>query len=196
MVNILHLGMFAMTILGNITNKKALTIYAIVGAGILLSVVLASPVGYTWAQYQQQVASNNSMYPYTHKQYMDKYESTIPKINGSVNVVENIGEMFKQNAKVSFPRAAETAQKQVANATVVGGHLGVTQGYLTYAYFIVDTNKQTAYRVIIDAGNGNVLYKSEGHPLGSFGHIDHPGRLMLGPFGHFGPFGRFGPFGS
>lgn len=67
--------------------------------------------------------------------------------------------MFKQNAKVSFPTAAETAQKQVANATIVGGHLGVTQGYLTYTYFIVDTNKQTAYRVIIDPANGNVLFK-------------------------------------
>lgn len=190
MVNIFHLKMLAMTILEKITNKKALTIYAIVTVGILLSVTLASPVAYTSAQYQQQVAgNNNSIYPYTHKQTMNRYESAIPKINGSVNVVENIGEMFKQNAKVSFPSAAETAQKQVANATVVGGHLGVTQGYLTYTYFIVDTNKQTAYRVIIDSGNGNVLYKSEGQPIGSFGHIDHPGRLMMGPFSHFGPFG-------
>jgi uncharacterized membrane protein YkoI len=177
-----------MTILGKVTNKKALTIYTILGAGILLSVILASPVAYTWAQFQRHAPGNNSMYPYLQKQYMNRNESTIPKINGSVNVVENIGEMVKQNAKVSFPAAAETAQKQIANATVVGGHLGVTQGYLTYTYFIVDTNKQNAYRVIIDAGNGNVLYKSEGKPIGSFGHVEHLGKQTIGSFGHFGPF--------
>jgi uncharacterized membrane protein YkoI len=179
-----------MTILGNMANKKALTIYTILGAGILLSVILASSIANTWAQYQQQAPGNNSMYPYLQKQYMNRNESAIPKINGSVNVVENIGEMVKQNAKVSFPAAAETAQKQIANATVVGGHLGVTQGYLTYTYLIVDTNNQNAYRVIIDSGNGNVLYKSEGQPIGSFGHVEHPGKQMMGPFSHIGPFGQ------
>ena len=49
--------------------------------------------------------------------------------------------MFKQNAKVSFPTAAETAQKQIPNGTILGGHIGVTQGYLTYTYFVVDPNK-------------------------------------------------------
>lgn len=196
MVNIVQFDVFAMTILGKITNKKALTIYSILGAGILLSLILVSPVAYTWAQYQLRGTSNNSIYPPIQNQYMNRIENTIPKINGSVNIVENIGEIFKQNAKVSFPIAAETAQKQIANATVVGGHLGVTQGYLTYTYLIVDTNKQTAYRVIIDAGNGNVLYKSEGQPMGSFGHVEHSGRLMTGQFDHFGHFGHFGNFGN
>jgi len=189
MVNIARFDVFAMTILGKITNKKALTIYTILGAGILLSLILASPVAYTWAQYQLHGAGNNSLYLDPQMQYMKRYESTIPKINGSVNIVDNIGEMFKQNAKVSFPTAAETAQKQIANATVVGGHLGITQGYLTYTYLMVDTNKQIAYRVIIDAGNGNVLYKSEGQPIGSFGYVEHSRRLTMGQFDHFGPFG-------
>ncbi len=196
MVNIVCFDVFAMTILGKITNRKVLTISTITGAGILLSLILASPVAYTWAQYQIHGTSNNSIYPNTQMQYMKRYESAIPKINGSVNILNNIGEMFKQNAKISFPSAAETAQKQIANATVVGGHLGVTQGYLTYTYLIVDTNNQTAYRVIIDAGNGNVLYKSEGQPIGSFGHVEHSGRLMTGQFDHFGPLGHFGNFGS
>jgi uncharacterized membrane protein YkoI len=199
MVNIARFDVFAMTILGKITNKKALTIYTILGAGILFSLILASPVAYTWAQYQLHGAGNNSLYLDPQMQYMKRYESTIPKINGSVNIVDNIGEMFKQNAKVSFPTAAETAQKQIANATVVGGHLGITQGYLTYTYLMVDTNKQIAYRVIIDAGNGNVLYKSEGQPIGSFGYVEHSRRLTMGQFDHFGPighFGNFGPFGS
>lgn len=82
MVNIVHLEVFAMTILGKITNKKALTIYTIAGAAILLSAILISPVAYTWAQYQQQLAGNNTANLYTHKQFINKYECTIPKING------------------------------------------------------------------------------------------------------------------
>ena len=99
---------------------------------------------------------------------------------------------MKQNAKISFPAGAETAQKQLTNATVVGGHLGVTQGYLTYTYYAVDTSKQISYIVMIDAGNGNVLYKSEGKPISSFAHLGHPGKLMSGPFDHPGPFGLWG----
>jgi uncharacterized membrane protein YkoI len=66
--------------------------------------------------------------------------------------------MFKENTKVSFTAASETEQMQISNDTILGGHLGVTQGYLTYTYFVVDPNKQTGYRVIIDGGNGKVLY--------------------------------------
>ena len=181
-----------MTKLGILANKKAMTIYVIVGAGILLSALLISSVASTWAQNRQQVAINGSMNPNFHKQYMNAHDSSIPKINGSVNVVENIGNILKQNAKISFSAGADTAQKQLSNATVVGGHLGVTQGYLTYTYFAVDTNKQISYTILIDAGNGNVLYKSEGKEISSFGHMGYPRKVMSGPFGHSGPFGLWG----
>ena len=73
MVNIARFDVFAMTILGKITNKKALTIYTILGAGILLSLILASPVAYTWAQYQLHGAGNNSIYSNTQMQYMKMF---------------------------------------------------------------------------------------------------------------------------
>ena len=94
--------------------------------------------------------------------------------------------------QISFSAGADTAQKQLSNATVVGGHLGVTQGYLTYTYFAIDTNKQISYTILIDAGNGNVLYKSEGKEINSFGHMGYPRKVMSGPFGHSGPFGLWG----
>ena len=68
----------------------------------------------------------------------------------------------------------------------------MTQGYLTYKYYAVDTNKQISYIVMIDAGNGNVLYKSEGKPISSFAHLGNPGKLMSEPFGHPGPLGLWG----
>src|SRR6185503_12666015 len=90
-----------MTKLGILANKKAMTIYVIVG-GILLSALLISSVASTWAQNRQQVAINGSMNPNFHKQYMNAHDSSIPKINGSVNVVENIGNILKQNANIIF----------------------------------------------------------------------------------------------
>jgi hypothetical protein len=80
---------------------------------------------------------------------------------------------------------------------------------LTYTYFVANPTDNTAHIVIIDAGNGQVLYTSEGKQIGSGaqsmftsfgqgkGHEGTGGR-GFGPFGHgFGPFhgsGEFGPF--
>ena len=94
----------------------------------------------------------------------------------------------------------------------MGGHIGVTQGYLTYTYFVANPTNDTAHMVIVDAGNGHVLYTSGGKQIGSWGqpmfgpfgygrggHEGFGGASGFGPFGHgFGPFhgGGFGPFGG
>jgi hypothetical protein len=190
--------------------QKKVLIPAIIGVGILLSAafVLASPLDNSWAQQQQQ-------------QQLGMNETTdasqygaIPKINGSVNVREGVKNFFVENAKTPFVTAAQTAQSQITNGTVLGGHIGVTQGYLTYTYFVANPTNDTAHIVIVDAGNGQVLYTSEGKQIGSWGQPSmfgsfgqergHEGfggsRGGFGPFGHgFGPFhggGEFGPFGG
>ena len=147
-----------MTTLEKFVNKKVMLVSAIVGVGILLSagIFTASPVGNLWAQ-QQMITNTASTY------------GNIPKINGSVNVGEQIKNFFKEGTKIPFTTATESAQKQIANGIVLGGHLGVTQGYLTHTYFVVDKVKETGYKVIVDAGNGKVLYTSEGQSMASFG---------------------------
>jgi hypothetical protein len=89
---------------------------------------------------------------------------------------------MKDNLKVSFLQSSEIAAKQIANGTIVGGHLGVMQGYLVYTFFVLNPQNQTGHLTIVDAGNGKVLYTSHGVSRGSFGQS--PG---------FGPFGTFGP---
>lgn len=174
-----------------LVSKKVL-ILAILGIGILLSAIfVASPLGDSWAQQQQQQqrlpmgTNNTNIHEY----------GTISKINGSVNVEDNIRSFLEENTKIPFVSAAETAQKQIANGTVLGGHLGVTQGYLTYTYIIVDQAKETIHKVIIDAGNGQALYVSEGRQIDSFS------QPMFGSFGHGkahgfggGPWHGFGGF--
>ena len=156
MDNIVALTFHTMTTLEKFVNKKVSLVSAIVGVGILLSagIFTASPVGHLWAQ-QQMMTKNASMY------------GNIPKINGSVNVGEQIKNFLKEGMDIPFTTTAETALKQIPNGTVLGGHLGVTQGYLTYAYFVVNPTNETGHKVIVDAGNGKVLYTSEGLPMAS-----------------------------
>ena len=44
----------------------------------------------------------------------------------------------------------------------------MVQGYLVYKFFTVNTENQTGYITLIDAGNGNEFYTSEGKPISSF----------------------------
>jgi len=105
----------------------------------------------------------------------------IPKISGSVNVKDEMKNFIKNNQKTTFSDAASTAAKQVTNGSVIGGHVGIEQGFLVYTFFVVDTESNTSYVVTVDAGNGSVLYKSEGKQMGDgFG----PGFFGHGGFGH------------
>ena len=176
-----------------LVSKKVL-IPAILGIGILLSAIfVASPLGNSWAQQQQQQQQQRQ--PTGMNNTNIREYDTIPKINGSVSVEDNIRSFLEENTKIPFVSAAETAQKQIANGTVLGGNLGVTQGYLTYTYIIVDQAKETIHKVIIDAGNGQALYVSEGRQIDSFS------QPMFGAFGHGkahgfggGPWHGFGGF--
>src|ERR671919_1084275 len=172
--------------------QKRVLIPAILGVGILLSAafIIALPIENSWAQ---QLGINKTTSTDI-SQYGD-----IPKINGSVNVREGIKNFFAENANTSFITGAQTAEDQVSNGTVLGGHIGVTQGYLTYTYFVVNPINDTALKVIVDAGNGQVLSTSEIKHMGSMD------KSMFGSFGGglgrepegFGPFGHgFGPFGG
>ena len=178
--------------------QKKVLIPAILGVGIMLSaiLILSSPFDSTWAQQQQQLPLTG----FNKTSDMSEY-AEIPKVNGSVNVRDGIKSFLVENTKVPFITGAQTAQDQIANGTVLGGHIGTTQGYLTYTYLIVTPTNDTAHKVIVDAGNGQVIHTSEGKQLGSvarsmFGSFGEGiGHERLGGISGFGPFGHgFGPF--
>ena len=111
-------------------------------------------------------------------------DRAITKIIGSVKVRDAIKNLFSENVKKSFIKGAETAQDQIVNGIVPGGHIGVTQGYLTYTYFVVDHANNRAHIVIIDTGSGEVLYIAQDK------HTRLCGGSMFDPFVHgVGPFG-------
>src|SRR6188472_254638 len=128
------------------------------------------------------------------------YGVQLPNITGSVNVGQTAKSFIKDN-QVSFSQAADIAGKQITNGTVVGGHLGVVQGYLVYKFFAVNPTTHTGYLTIVDAGNGKVLYTSQGQQMGGSSGTPEAmggafgGRPLHGGFrGGEGGFGH-GPFG-
>ena len=104
----------------------------------------------------------------------------LPNITGSVNVGQTAKSFIKDNLKIPFSQAADIAGKQITNGTVVGGHLGVVQGYLVYKFFTMNPTTHTGYLTIVDAGNGKVLYTSQGQQMG--GRFCTPGAIG-GAFG-------------
>ena len=170
-------------------SKKVL-ITSILGVGILLSsIFLVSPLVSTMAQQQQQQLGTNET-------ILNQYKPGAT-INGSVNVADNIVNFLEENTKIPFTTAAETAQQQIINGTVLGGHLGVTEGFLAYTYLVANLSDKTIHKVIIDAGNGQVLSASEGTSLESFGQLRHENfKHWKGHHGFFGGLWNSLPFGS
>jgi len=158
----------------NFLNKKVIIVVAVLAVGVLSAVLVASSLAQATAQEQQQ------------QRMMMSFGEGMPQINGSVSLANEASNFINENVKVSFVAAAQTAQGQVTNGTVLGGHLGVVQGYLVYTFFVADIGNQTGHLVTVDAGNGDVLYTSESQSFGSFGH-----PMMFGPWGGHGGLGEW-----
>jgi uncharacterized membrane protein YkoI len=165
----------------NFLSKKVIIVVAVLAVGTLSAVLVASSLAQATAQQEQQ----------QQQRMMTAWSGGgMPQINGSVSIANEASTFINENVKVSFAAAAQTAQGQVTNGTVLGGHMGIVQGYLVYTYFVADAANQTGHLIVVDAGNGNVLYTSESQSLGSFGH-----PMMFGAWGGHG-FGEWHGLGN
>jgi hypothetical protein len=139
--------------------KKIIIPAAVIAAGIA-GLLLVSPSAI--AQISNSTGTNgNAATP----------NGTTP--NGTIHITGTISlsKLITDQIKVSFSDAAKTAQDQISGGVVVGGNLGPMQGYLVYIFKVVNPSTNTVYMVVVDPGNGSVLYTSQGHPIGNFmGH--------------------------
>lgn len=103
-----------------------------------------------------------------------------PQIQGSVNLQQ----LLLSNVQTKFTDAANTAAGAVTNGQVIGGSLAVIQGSVVYNFKVIDGTN--IYSVIVDAGNGKVLYTSQGHPIQLGGLLGIGG----GGMGHYGMMGK------
>ncbi len=144
-----------------------------VASGLAVAAIIAMAVAiyipYSASAQQMMTASPAWMGQGSNVANLANHTQMMPNINGSISVPKLISDQIK----VSFSDAAKTAEGQVDGGKVVGGHIGVVNGYLVYSFMVSKPDTQTSYKVIVDAGNGSVLYKSDGFHMGSFG--DHFG---------------------
>lgn len=168
----------------NLLSKKAIVIVAILAAGAVSAVLVASSIAQANAQQQKMMTM----------MWWGAGGGGMPEIKGSVSVANKTMDVISESIKVPFVTAAEAAQGQVTDGTVLGGHLGVAQGYLVYTFFVANTANHTGSLVIVDAGTGQVLHTSQSQQLGSFGpmmagswsgHAGYGGGWWGGPWkGH------------
>jgi len=154
----------------NLLSKK-LVLVALLAVGAVSAILVASSIAQATAQQQKMMWQGGYM----------------PKISGSVSITDEASNFINENVKVSFVQAAQTAQDQVQDGKVIGGHLGMAQGYLVYTFLVTNTSNQAGQVVIVDAGKGDVLYTSESQSFGSFGPMSGQwgGHDFAGPWnGH------------
>jgi hypothetical protein len=110
-------------------------------------------------------------------------------ITGSIPLSSTITNALSSNVKTPLNEAVLTAQKAVgSNSSAILGFLRPLNGYLVYDIHVIDNANKTTYAVIVDPGNGNVLYKQALSTLSSAGSpfLFGRGGEEAGPF--FGGF--------
>ena len=160
--------------MSNNSSKQVVVFGGLAIALAIVAIVLSIPLREISAQ------ETNSTQP-------NIMRAEIPQLNGSVNIREQANQFLQDSVQVPFATALETAQAQVENGTAISGSLGVVQGYLVYIFKLANFDAETSRIVIVDAGNGSVLYTSGDMPLhfGGLGCGGGPGAFGGGGGHHY-----------
>ena len=143
-------------IVANLNRTTKLILISVVTAGIVASaIVIALPIATAVSPMKGSQVAN---------------------LTGSVNVKDAIKNFINENQNITFSQASEAAQNQINNGTVVAGRLGITQGYLVYTFLVLNGGNETMSKVIVDAGNGQVLHTSEAHAMKAFDFMHGKGK--------------------
>src|SRR5919198_2283671 len=118
--------------------------------------------------------------------------SNLPNITGSIPLRSTISGALSSKVKTSLADAIGIAQKAVGpNTSATLGLLRPLNGYLVYDIHVKNNADNTTHAVIVDPGNGKILYNQQlppffgggiGHPgmFGGRGFCEH-GGMMMGP---------------
>ncbi len=112
-------------------------------------------------------------------------EVSVNPINftGSIPLRSTISKAITPMVKVSLIEAVSTGQKLIgSNSSATLAILRPLIGYLVYDVHVRNNSNNTFYAVIIDPGNGQVLYHQT---LTPFSMARHPPMFAKGGFGGF-----------
>jgi hypothetical protein len=111
-----------------------------------------------------------------------------PNITGSIPLGSTISGALSSKVKTTLSEAVLTAQKAVgSNSSSTSAFIRPLNGYLVYDIHVRNHSNNTPYAVIIDPGNGKVLYKQALPSSFAAGHPGMFGKDREGPF--FGGYG-------
>jgi uncharacterized membrane protein YkoI len=173
-----------------LAGKKLLMYGAIVVAATIL---LTATVSYGVLAQGLNPASRNATT--TPNQASPLNAHPLPNITGSIPLRTTISGALSSKVKTSLSDAIVIAQKSVGpNTSATLGLLRPLNGYLVYDIHVKNNANNTTYAVIVDPGNGKVLYNQALPSLlgGGIGHLGMFGQGKMGPWfgGHGGIGGR------
>jgi len=96
---------------------------------------------------------------------------SVPEILGTITVTETSDD-YSDDAKIVLSVAMAVAENSVENGKAMWGKLDVTQGFLVYKIGVL-TNDDIFHKVVVDAGNGEALYVSDGVSKDNWKHSKH-----------------------
>ncbi|MGN6350065.1 MAG: PepSY domain-containing protein [Candidatus Nitrosocosmicus sp.] len=137
---------------------------------LLTTFLSVTPSSFANAIVQNQNMMGGMGKPMTNNGYQTNgmnNNNVIPQINGTINLKNTTNTISIKNVSVPFGTAVQSAQNAISNGTIIGGHISVTQGFLTYTFKVSNPTNNTISKVIVDAGNGKVLYTSPGKSINS-----------------------------
>jgi hypothetical protein len=112
--------------------------------------------------------------------------ASLPNITGSIPLRTTISEAISSKVKTNLSDAVTIAQKAVgSNTSATLAFIRPLNGYLVYDVHVRNNSNNILYAVIVDPGNGKVLYKQTPPSL-KFG-------FSADRYGMFGK-GKMGPF--
>jgi uncharacterized membrane protein YkoI len=117
--------------------------------------------------------------------------NALPNITGSIPLGSTISGAISSKVKTTLSEAIITAQKTIdTNSSATLAFIRPLNGYLVYDIHVRNNSNNTRYAVIVDPGNGKVLYKLTLSSLfgGGIGHSGMFGPGKMGPFS--GGYGR------
>src|SRR5919197_664915 len=161
-----------------IVSKNVLVYGGIVIAAVVLLTALVSSE--VLAQTTNSTASKNATTTTTSPNQRNLPNAPLPNITGSIPLRPTITSALSSKIKTSLSDAITIAQRAVGtNTSATLAFIRPLNGYLVYDVHVRNNSNNTTTAVIVDAGNGKVLYKQT------------PPSLMFRDFG-FGHFGMFG----
>jgi len=96
---------------------------------------------------------------------------SIPEISGTI-IISETSDDYSDKAQIVLSVAMAVAENSVENGKAMWGKLDLTQGFLVYKIGVL-ANDDIFHKVVVDAGNGEVLYVSEGVSKDNWKHSKH-----------------------